>query len=279
MKPLVSISCLTYNHAPYIRQCLEGFLMQRCNFEFEILIHDDASTDGAQEIIKEYQQKYPQIVKPILQTENQWSKGVRGISFKANFPRAKGKYIAMCEGDDYWIDPLKLQKQVDFMEENSGCNICFTYSDKIYEEGGKEAIKDIKELQYSQFDILLGKKYQTRTATILFNKDILKNECFSMYQGRNGDTWLKIIATENSKAFVLPFISAVYRIHAGGIWSHANFLYKKRAAYNDWRVKIKYALKKNFKVVPHLFVKLIKSFFAFHVFKFMIGARKDKMSL
>src|SRR5690554_4131282 len=123
--PLVSISCITYNHAPYIRQCLEGFLMQQCDFEYEILIHDDASTDGTSDIIREYQEKYPNIIKPIIQTENQWSQGVRGIMARFNFPRAKGKYIALCEGDDYWTDPLKLQKQVDFLEENENYSFCF----------------------------------------------------------------------------------------------------------------------------------------------------------
>jgi glycosyltransferase involved in cell wall biosynthesis len=90
--------------------------MQKTSFDVEILIHDDASLDNTVDIIKLYQQKYPDIIKPIYQTENQYSKGQRGISLKYNFPRAKGKYIAMCEGDDYWTDPLKLQKQVDFLE-------------------------------------------------------------------------------------------------------------------------------------------------------------------
>ena len=96
-------------------QCLDGFMMQQTNFAFEVLIHDDASTDGTTEIIKEYEAKYPEIIKPIYEEENQWVKGRRG-SAVFNFPRAKGKYIAMCEGDDYWTDPLKLQKQVDFLE-------------------------------------------------------------------------------------------------------------------------------------------------------------------
>ena len=97
---LVSISCLTYNHFPYIRQCLNGFIMQRTTFAFEVLIHDDASTDGTAEIIREYELRYPNIVKPIYQIENQYSKGVK-VQLVYNYPRAKGKYIAFCEGDDY----------------------------------------------------------------------------------------------------------------------------------------------------------------------------------
>lgn len=109
-EPLVSICCITYNHAPYIRQCLEGFLIQKTTFPFEILIHDDASTDGTADIIREYEARYPHLIKPIYQVENQYSKGTK-ISSTYNYPRAKGKYIALCEGDDYWTDPLKLQNK------------------------------------------------------------------------------------------------------------------------------------------------------------------------
>ena len=113
--PLVSISCVTYNHAPFIRQCLDNFLIQEVNFPFEIVIHDDASTDGTKEIIEEYVSRFPNIVFPKFQQENQYSKGIRGMSFRFNFPRCRGKYIALCEGDDYWIDKDKLQKQVDLV--------------------------------------------------------------------------------------------------------------------------------------------------------------------
>lgn len=119
---LVSISCITYNHEDYIEDTIESFLIQQTNFKFEILIHDDASTDKTAEIIKEYEKKYPDIIKPIYQTENQYSKGV-DVSF-INEKRANGKYVALCEGDDYWIDPYKLQKQVDYMEKHPECSLC-----------------------------------------------------------------------------------------------------------------------------------------------------------
>ena len=123
MKPLLSIICITYNHKDFIRQALEGFVMQKTNFKFEVLIHDDASTDGTADIIREYEAKYPDIIKPIYQKENQFSKGVH-ILKTFIYPRVLGKYVALCEGDDYWTDPNKLQKQVDFLEahpEYSGC--------------------------------------------------------------------------------------------------------------------------------------------------------------
>ena len=120
---LVSVCCMTYNHVSFIRQCLDGFMMQKCSFNFEVLIHDDASTDGTQNIIQEYVTRYPDIIKPIYQKENQYSKGI-DPNVKYNFSRAKGKYIAMCEGDDYWTDPYKLQKQVDFLESHPDYVMC-----------------------------------------------------------------------------------------------------------------------------------------------------------
>lgn len=122
---MVTVITITYNHEPYIRECLEGIVSQRTTFPFELLIHDDASTDGTADIIREYEVKYPDIVKPIYQTENQYSRGVP-IGHTFLYPRAQGKYIAECEGDDYWTDPLKLQKQVDFLESHPDYGMCYT---------------------------------------------------------------------------------------------------------------------------------------------------------
>lgn len=120
---MVSICCLTYNHAPYIRECLDGFLMQQVDFPIEIIIHDDASTDGTQDILREYQEKYPDLFHLILQTENQYSKG-KNVVLDYIYPQIKGKYVASCEGDDYWIDPHKLQKQVGFLEAHPDYSVC-----------------------------------------------------------------------------------------------------------------------------------------------------------
>lgn len=127
-KPLVVIRCITYNHEPFIRDALEGFVMQKTSFPFVAVVHDDASTDGTASIIREYAEKYPNIIKPIYETENQYSKrdgSLRRIMNEA-CDATGAKYIAFCEGDDYWIDPLKLQKQVDFLEANPEYGMCYT---------------------------------------------------------------------------------------------------------------------------------------------------------
>ncbi len=112
---MVSIVCDAYNHEKYIADALEGFVMQKTNFAFEILVHDDASTDRTAEIIRDYEKRYPNLIKPIYETENLYSKQDGSLE-RIQFGRVKGKYTAMCEGDDYWTDPLKLQKQFDAME-------------------------------------------------------------------------------------------------------------------------------------------------------------------
>lgn len=114
---LVSIQCCTYNQDKYISDALDGFLLQKTTFPFEVIVHDDASTDRTADIIREYEKKYPDIIKPIYEKENQYSKHDGSLS-KIVQNASKGKYIAFCEGDDYWIDENKLQMQVDFLEKN-----------------------------------------------------------------------------------------------------------------------------------------------------------------
>ena len=136
--PLVSICCITYNHAPFIKKCLDGFLMQETSFPIEILIHDDASSDGTDTIVREYAERYPDLIFPLYETENQYSKGKSSVmDIVYNYSRAKGKYIAYCEGDDYWTDPLKLKKQVDFMEAHPDYSVCFHRCKHLNSDSGR----------------------------------------------------------------------------------------------------------------------------------------------
>ncbi len=122
--PLVSALCVVYNQAQYLRQCLDGLVAQETTFPYEIIIHDDASTDGSQDIIREYADRYPDRIRTILQKENQFSQK-KEIWSTFLIPEARGKYIAFCEGDDWWCDPQKLQRQADFMEANPDVSICY----------------------------------------------------------------------------------------------------------------------------------------------------------
>jgi len=222
-KPLVSISCITYNHINFIRDAIEGFLMQKTNFPFEILIHDDYSTDGTEDVIREYEKKYPDIIKPIYEKENQWSKGIRG-SLVFNFPRAQGKYMALCEGDDYWTDPLKLQKQVDFLEANPDFSVCFHPVKVIQEDGSKpdeifpsfehRFKKDVLGLE----DLLVHNFIQTNSVMYrwrfvnenikdFFPKDILP-----------GDWFLHMLHAQKGKIGFIDEVMAVYRRHKDGLW-------------------------------------------------------------
>ena len=222
-EPLVSICCLCYNHEPYIRECLEGFMMQKTNFAFEVLIHDDASTDKSAEIIREYEAKYPDIIKPIYQTENQYSKGV-GVTRVYQFPRAKGKYIAMCEGDDYWTDPYKLQKQVGFLEANEDYSICSHRYKILEQETGilesdfNSSVVDNKKNGFS-FDLdVFFQGWYIHTLTVLFRKSALKIEFLSTLKYPS-DYMLFYSILKSGKAYLFGFEGAVYRKHSGGLYT------------------------------------------------------------
>ena len=237
-KPLVSICCTTYNHAQFIRQCLDGFMMQQTSFPFEVLIHDDASTDGTADIIREYEAKYPGIIKPIYQTENQYSKGVK-ISATYQFPRAQGKYIAMCEGDDYWTDPHKLQKQVDFLESNPGYSLC-SHCYSIYDEetrewslddGGKFLSDGVEGITFD-YEFNLLKVWLAQTLTMVFRRESLELSVFSRYKFPM-NVHLIYHVLKNGKGYCFNFNAAVYREHTGGVWAKKTSRYQASKAYEN----------------------------------------------
>lgn len=222
--PVVSICCLTYNHEPYIRQCLDGFVMQKTNFPIEILIHDDASTDRTQDIIREYEAKYPNIIKPIYQKENQYSKGVK-VSLVYNYSRAKGKYIALCEGDDYWTDPYKLQKQVDFLESHPDYVMCSHKWDELLEDekkicyGNPTYVNQDGET-YNLNDFVHG-KWCCQPLTIMYRASALDLQYYNQFR-KAKDITLIYLLLKQGKGYCLPEVMGTYRIHANGIWSGIN---------------------------------------------------------
>jgi glycosyltransferase involved in cell wall biosynthesis len=220
---LVSICCITYNHANYIRECLNGFLGQRTNFEYEILIHDDASTDGTSEIIMEYALRHPDKIKPIIQRENKWSKGQRGMNIKYNFSRAKGKFIALCDGDDFWIDPLKLQKQVDFLNNNKDYIVTYHNAKIVNEKGeiiSKSKLKDKSKKDLSALQLMQGEV--PPTLTVCF-RNIIEDFPPESEVVTNEDAFTMSMLGNYGKGKYVDIIEpSCYRIHEGGIWSLTN---------------------------------------------------------
>jgi glycosyltransferase involved in cell wall biosynthesis len=220
---MVSISCLTYNHEPYIREAIESFLNQKTTFPFEILIHDDASTDKTAEIIREYELKNPHLIKPIYQTENHYVKKYKTI-VQVQRGRAKGKYYAMCEGDDYWTDPYKLQKQVDFLEANPKFSFCF-HDACILNQGTGEKQKRIGDRKIDEIVDLKSLILQKNivTASLLFKNFLNWSDLPDWYfRVKAGDYALMILLAEKGLGKYIPDTMSVYRIHEGGVWSREN---------------------------------------------------------
>ena len=212
--PVVSIISLTYNHAPYIRECLDGFLMQQTDFPFEVIIHDDASTDGTTEIVKEYAEKYPDIIKPIIQTENQYSKHHDfNRIIQTCFEKCQGQYIAFCEGDDYWIDPLKLQKQANFLNHNLDCGMCYAFC--LIEIQDKGLTSGVFGLNRCNFDDLLIDGNCIPTPTTMLRTDLyaqyIKNICPERLSWKMGDYPIWLYSARVSKIHCEPVIVGVYR--------------------------------------------------------------------
>lgn len=214
--PLVTIACITYNQKKYISDAIEGFLKQKTNFQFEIIIHDDASTDGTDKIIRSYKKKYPNLINPIYQTENQYSKG-KGIFQTYLLPIAKGKYIALCEGDDYWTDSLKLQKQVDYIEKNKGCSLCF-HKTVVYYNNKKKILRPIRRHSniYTIYDIILSPKTFVATSSMIFKKnDILNMPKWVLVSPRFHGEIMLFMATRGFLGFIDESMS-VYRYMSDG---------------------------------------------------------------
>lgn len=213
---VVSVCCMTYNHKNYIRQCLDGFVMQQTDFQFEILVHDDASTDGTDLIVKEYEQRYPHLFRNVYQTENQFEK--QNTLVNILFKMARGKYIALCEGDDYWTDPLKLQKQVDFLEQNPDCTGIHTkvmYVDKYNNiQGYSDRVKP--EFEEIDFEALIQGNI-IHTCSFVFRKDTLFYDGKFLWELTPSfhDIYLFLGVSLKGKIKYLDEVTSVYRKNVG----------------------------------------------------------------
>jgi glycosyltransferase involved in cell wall biosynthesis len=225
-QPLVTVRTSTYQHGAFIRQCIEGVLMQKTAFPFEFIIGEDFSTDGTRQIVFEYAQRYPNVIRVITADYN--------VGMKANgtrcMRRARGKYIALCEGDDYWTDPLKLQKQVDFLEANLEYSVCCgayeslnmstgeRYAVNLYDRIADGRYQDPR-FEGASFGLAeMENNWLIKTLTVLFRTDAGRGYETKDYR-YSRDTHLFYHIAKAGKAFYFNRVFGVYRIHPGGIKS------------------------------------------------------------
>lgn len=221
-KPMVTVRTSTYQHGLYIKDCIEGVLMQKTEFPIEFVIGEDFSTDGTREIVFDYAEKYPDIIRVITADYNVGSKANGGRCKRA----ARGKYMATCEGDDYWTDPLKLQKQVDFMEENAELSGCFhackiEYQDSQREKIIRDKVKNIFDLGY-----YLERDIFATTGSLLYKRKISNtpkwtNNIFA------GDFVIKYFILVDGNMGYIDDVMGVYRKGVPGSWSKQELTQKK----------------------------------------------------
>ena len=282
IKPLVVIQCITYNHEAFLKDALEGFLMQKTDFPFVAVVHDDASTDGTAAVLRKYAEQYPDIILPIYEEENQYSKHDRSVGRIMNSAsKATGaKYIALCEGDDYWTYEYKLQKQVDFLESHPDHSLVF-HNAIVHYEGdttpGQNAVfkgyklnesdyqnhllADLREGDYETIEF--AKNWFTPTASMVFTSYCIKSHYYEKnLQSKDlyyADIPLVLTCVSCGKAYCFNEIMSCYRVHSGG----ASFIVNTVAMSK--KIKATVAL-------MNIFDEPMKSFYKKHIAKDSVQA-------
>ena len=220
-KPLVSVIVLTYNHSAFLSDAIESICTQKTSFDFEILVGDDASTDSTQQILKTFETKYSNLLNITYRTQN------IGVvpNFVDTLKKAKGKYIAFCEGDDYWIDENKLQKQVDFLQANNNFAICF-HTAKIFDQNKQLLLEDnitnSQKSEYSLMDLMKGNFLHT--PTVMLRNDFVLKANFTELP--IGDWPLYITMLKDRKIKKMEDAMAVYRVHQNSVWSSKSQIHR-----------------------------------------------------
>lgn len=219
---LVTVFCLAYNHEKYIRTTFEGFVKQKTTFKFKVLVHDDASTDSTPEIIREYMEKYPDIFEAIFQEDNKYQKGI-DIEDEYIIPRIDSKYVASCEGDDYWTDPNKLQLQVEYMEKHPDCTLCVHNTEKIFENGNSTGTffnPSHKEEDYSMKDIILSEpSAYFHFSSLMWRSDTFKKKNPAFAMDGIGDYPMALYFASIGYIHYIPRTMSCYRLNSIGSWS------------------------------------------------------------
>lgn len=216
----VSVYCLAYNHEKYIRKTLDGFVMQKTNFAYEVFVHDDASTDGTADIIREYEEKYPHIIKGIYQTENQYSQGIKFFNIFI-LPRLSGQYIACCEGDDYWCDSQKLQMQADILDANSNVvMVCHnTKRITVADEEVNLMIQGQQEGLLRPEELICKNQKNPHLSSLMYRDFIRKKEWPEFFRKTTGDNSVRLFALTFGDVYYIDRVMSAYRLSVPGSWT------------------------------------------------------------
>jgi len=218
---LLSINCIAYNQEQYIGQALDSLMAQRTDFRYEILVHDDASTDGTAAVIRSYAERFPDYIKPVYQAENQHSQGIR-VGTVFNLPRARGKYIAYCEGDDFWTDALKLQKQVDYMESHPDCSFCF-HAVQLVNRQGKPTRQFMRPFRSSRLvpieDLIKGGGRFLGTNSTVYRRELMNTPPDFYLNAPVGDFPLVLYLATQGEVYYMDEIMSAYRTGVPGSWT------------------------------------------------------------
>lgn len=277
----VIIRCLVYNHEPYLRDCLEGFVIQQTNFPFKAVVHDDASTDNSAAIIREYAEKYPHIIEPIYETENQYSKHDGSLGRIMNAATlGRSPYIAYCEGDDYWIDPLKLQKQVDYMDAHPDYSMCFSACKIKKEQGctiwGWFKGENIESRDYSATEML--QTWCVPTASICIRAEVAKDKRICQYDKRKtcGDIFIVLTAAHHGKVRGMQDKMTVYRINPGSVMQSRSTP-KEALRFQPRLYKHYVYIKENYPLIDKLVMKELLRSPLMHIYHSPLATWKERI--
>lgn len=231
ISPFVSVLMLVYNHEFYLEQAIQSIIEQECAFQFELIIGEDYSQDRSREICISYQEQYPDIIRVVCADEN--------VGMHKNFARiwhrARGKYIAACEGDDYWIDTAKLAKQVCWLEKRPEYSMCGTFTRKIIKDRQDRWVENgeirpaVFRESYTIQDLISG--YSFHFSSVVLKKDCIRFPSW-FWQVYCVDRPLYLLCAEQGSVGLLPELTSVYRLHEGGIWSPVDMLDKAAKGIN-----------------------------------------------
>lgn len=239
--PLLTVASITYNHEKYISEALDGMLMQKTDFPFEIIVHDDCSTDSTANILKAYAKKYPTIIKLILQKENQYSKGIKPMTLA--FEKAAGDYLAISDGDDYWIDPNKLQIQLDEMRKVENCQMSFHSAIDKWEDNSRKDEITTKQAKSNQLftasEIIKGGGGFCPTTSLILKREVVENLPQWYKKAPFGDYFLQVFGSLKGGALYIDRPMSVYRRNTPGSWSNTmQDIYKREKMFEKMMISL-----------------------------------------